>query len=70
MQRVREGQGRKGGGKEGREIEGRRRKKVRRIFSSQAVLAAVKINGLTHSHSRVPLKILSATFILLKITWE
>ena len=25
---------------------------------------------LTHSHSRVPLEILSATFILLKITWE
>ena len=26
--------------------------------------------ALTHSHSRVPLEISSATFILLKITWE
>ena len=27
-------------------------------------------NTLTHSHSRVPLEILSATFILLNITWK
>ena len=31
---------------------------------------ALAMNGLTHLHSRVPLEISSATFILLKITWE
>ena len=28
------------------------------------------ISALTHSHSRVPLEISSATLVLLKITWE
>ena len=35
-----------------------------------AVSSDLTIRIITHSHSRVPLEVLSATFILLEITWE
>ena len=40
------------------------------MLLSRVSYVQTTISVLTHSHSRVPLEISSATFILLKITWE